>query len=129
LRFDDDCRVALPVSAAASAADCGGNGAFMTQLCKRCTITSERSTKRDTACSGGYDFGGSRLGGGRADTAVMGSAVAKRPQHGSVQLSGSSWTYTPAKGFTGKDSMTLEWDVVSQNTVYVWFSEIHMTVQ
>lgn len=104
----------------ASAMDCSGPGAIM-QYCKRCTATSERRTKRDTPCSGGWVTGPSE--------AVLGATVTRQAQHGRIQVNGAAWTYTPSKGYVGRDVMTLEWDVVRREQAYVMFSEIHMTIE
>lgn len=37
---------------------------------------------------------------------ILGYAIASQPAHGSVTLNGSSFTYTPANGYSGTDSFT-----------------------
>jgi len=56
--------------------------------------------------------------------------VAARPQHGSVTIQGkgSSWTYTPAKGFVGRDTFTLERDFLSNDQLYVMYFRVTMDV-
>ncbi len=103
----------------AIAGSCGGKPPF-TNLCKRCTTVQDRTTSRDTPCSRGVD---------KAGLIIVGSSIAKQPQHGRLQISGAAWTYTPAKGFVGSDVAIIERDFIAQDkSLFVTYSEIHMTV-
>jgi len=61
---------------------------------------------------------------------IVGTSVAKQPQHGRLQASeGGGWIYTPAKGFVGSDVGTIERDFIDHDkSLFVTYSEIHMTV-
>ena len=109
--------------AAFAAPECVG-GVIM-NLCKRCTTKVERSTKQDTACSSSLNV--SAYG---SDLALVGSSVAKQAQHGHVQLDNQySWTYTPAKGYVGTDTFSIEWDIIAHGKhLFVVYAEQRMTV-
>jgi Bacterial Ig domain len=107
---------------ATAAMECGGSPAPWT-FCKRCTVVAHRSTKRDTPCGLTYDVGRG------AEIALVGSRVAKQAHHGRFEVNGASWTYTPAKGFVGTDIMTVEWDLIHNNELFVVFIEDHITVE
>jgi Bacterial Ig domain len=47
----------------------------------------------------------------RTNYAVVGFKVSKQASHGRVALSGSNFTYSPNKGFTGTDAFTIEFDL------------------
>lgn len=97
-------------------------------LCNRCTITYSSTTSKDTPCYSTPDQG-SGVGTSRIELVLVGSSIAKKPQHGRLSMNGSTWTYTPAKGFVGEDTFTLERDFIeSTKTVHVVFFEQHMTV-
>jgi Bacterial Ig domain len=64
-----------------------------------------------------------------ANFVILGFSVAKHASHGRVAASGSSFTYTPAKGFTGSDSFSIEIDFLSgDKDVLVNFLDVTMNV-
>ncbi len=65
----------------------------------------------------------------RANYVVLGFSVAKQASHGRVATSGASFTYTPAKGYVGTDSFSIEIDFLSDNKdVLVNFLDFTMDV-
>jgi len=100
-------------------------------LCKRCTVDFGASTRRDTGCMGAFSVGfGTNTAAGVGNLSNLDAKVAARPQHGSVTIQGkgSSWTYTPAKGFVGRDTFTLERDFLSNDQLYVMYFRVTMDV-
>ena len=112
----------------AQAVPCGGFGPNF-DFCKRCTTTSERSTKRDRPCGSAVSLTHPFASGAGQEKAVLGLSVVKQAQHGRVEVRGASWVYTPAKGYVGKDNLTLEWDMFQNGQAYVLYSDVHMTVE
>jgi hypothetical protein len=100
-------------------------------LCKRCTVDFGASTRRDTGCMGAFSVGfGTNTSAGVGNLSNLDGKVQARPQHGSVtvQGKGSSWTYTPAKGFVGRDTFTLERDFLNNEQLYVMYFRVTMDV-
>jgi Bacterial Ig domain len=87
----------------ALAAECAGAGIPVT-ACDNCTISGSIATRRDTSCVRGLSVN-------RTNYAVVGFKVSKQASHGRVALSGSNFTYSPNKGFTGTDAFTIEFDL------------------
>jgi hypothetical protein len=109
------------LSQSALAGDCGG-AAIPVNPCKRCRIAGTISTHRGESCVRGLRINNS-------NHVILGFSVAKQPSHGSVAASGSSFTYTPAKGFVGTDSFSIEMDVLNGNKdVLVNFIDYTMDV-
>jgi len=105
----------------AFAAECGGAG-IPVNPCKRCRIAGTISTHRDQSCIRGIREN-------NANNVILGFSVAKQAAHGRVATSGSSFTYTPAKGFTGTDSFSIEIDFLTGNKdVLVNFLDLTMDV-
>jgi hypothetical protein len=108
-------------SQSAFAADCGG-AAIPVNPCKRCRIAGGISTHRDQSCIRG-------LRENNANNVILGFSVAKQASHGRVAASGSSFTYTPAKGFVGTDSFSIEIDfLIGNKDVLVNFIDYTMDV-
>jgi hypothetical protein len=106
---------------AAIADECGGASIPITP-CKRCTITGSLTARRDVPCIRGFRNN-------NANYVVLGYHVTKQPSHGRVTTSGSSFTYTPAKGFVGNDGFVLEQDfLMSDKDVMVTFLDLSIQV-
>jgi hypothetical protein len=86
----------------AFAADCGG-AVIPVNPCKRCRVAGTITTPRDQSCVRGFRMN-------NANFVILGFSVAKQASHGRVVANGSSFTYTPTKGFTGLDSFSIEID-------------------
>jgi len=108
-------------SESALAIDCGGGG-IPVNPCKRCRVAGTISTHRDQSCVRGFRMN-------NANFVILGFSVAKPASHGSVAASGSSFTYTPARGFVGTDSFSIEIDFLGDNKdVLVNFLDLTMDV-
>jgi hypothetical protein len=108
------------------AADCVTSAASI-NFCKRCTTVIPVSTGHDLACTG-YPPRGARSS-NEQTIVVLGAKLEKRPQHGTASVSGQSWTYSPAKGFSGHDTFTIERDYLQGgNQLYVLYFQFEMDV-
>jgi hypothetical protein len=108
-------------SESAFAGDCAG-GVIPVNPCKRCRVAGTISTHRDQSCVRGFRMN-------NANYVILGFSVAKPASHGNVAASGSSFTYTPAKGFVGTDSFSIEIDFLNGNKdVLVNFLDLTMDV-
>ena len=96
-------------------------------FCKRCTTVVPASTARDTACTGSPPRSMSPSAG--PDQILLGARLAKAAQHGKAAVNGTSWNYTPPKGFTGKDSFTIERDFLKDNQLFVLYLQMEMEVR
>lgn len=105
--------------APSSAAVCHGRF-YPYSFCPRCTSISVKTTKRDTPCSVDINVGGRRI--------YVGSKIAKRPSNGQAGVEGPSVAYVPAKGFTGTDKFTVEWDLLEGEKALVIFVEYTIEV-
>jgi hypothetical protein len=85
------------------AAECAGAGIRVT-ACDNCTVSGSIVTRRDASCARGLSVNGTNY-------AVVGFKISKQASHGRVTLSGSNFTYTPSRGFTGTDAFTIEFDL------------------
>jgi len=74
----------------AIAAPCDGRSPKL-QMCKRCTTVQDRATRRDTPCSGNFEVAGMV----DSSLVIVGTSVAKQPQHGRLQASEGEDGYTP----------------------------------
>ena len=92
-------------------------------FCKRCTTVLAVATRHDVSCTAFPPRGGNM-----GDVVMLGAKLAKKPAHGSVSVNSSSWTYTPAKGFTGRDTFTMERDYLQNNQLFVIYVQIEMDV-
>jgi hypothetical protein len=108
----------------ARAANCTTPNVYV-NYCKRCTTVIPASTGRDLACTGFPPGGGGRISN---DLVILGAKLEKRPQHGTASVSGQSWTYSPAKGFTGHDTFIIERDYLQSNQLYVLYFNVEMDV-
>ena len=59
----------------------------------------------------------------------MESRVAKQAARGRVSMQGATWTYTPPKGFTGRDSFTIERNLIKDGQLYVLYIQFAMDVK
>src|SRR5262249_45349908 len=101
-------------------ADCQVGLSQRLDPCTRCTYVWKVTTKHDTTCivSGTSSAGGSGQGaftGAGTDVVRLGGKLVKKPQHGTATVQGVGTTYTPAKGYVGKDSFTVERDMLENN--------------
>lgn len=111
----------LCFSGSAIAEECGGATVSITP-CKRCTISGSLTTRRDAPCIRGFRNNNSNY-------IVLGYQVAKQAAHGRVTTSGSSFTYTPAKGFVGSDRFVIEEDfLTTDKDVMVTFVDFSIQV-
>lgn len=60
---------------------------------------------------------------------LLESKLSSRPKHGKVTVSGAAWTYSPAKGFVGNDSFTIERNYISNEQLFVIFIDVSMSVR
>jgi hypothetical protein len=105
----------------AFAGDCGG-AVIPVNPCKRCRVAGTISTPHDQSCIRGFRMN-------NANFVILGFSVARQASHGRVAASGSSFTYTPAKGFVGSDAFSIEIDFLSgDKDVLVNFLDVTMNV-
>lgn len=90
------------------------------KFCARCTTEQIGATARDEPCS--HTF---RIFVGHT---VISSKVNTQAKNGRVSLSGTSYVYTPKKGFTGTDSFTIEWASLINQQLVVSFTQVNMSV-
>jgi hypothetical protein len=103
------------------AAECGGSS-IPVNPCKRCRISGTITTHRDQSCVRGFSMNSSNY-------VILGYTVAKQASHGRVAVSGSSFTYTPAKAYVGTDTFSIEMDFLGNNKdVLVNFLDLTMEV-
>jgi hypothetical protein len=108
-------------SQSAFAGDCGG-AVIPVNPCKRCRVAGTITTPRDQSCIRGFRMNNSNF-------IILGFSVAKQASHGRVAANGSSFTYSPAKGFVGADSFSIEIDFLSgDKDVLVNFLDFTMDV-
>ena len=79
------------------------------------------ATSRDTACTSSFPGG--------ATIAILESRVAKQAGNGSVRMQSNTWTYTPKRGFSGRDNFTLERNVLKDGQLYVMYLQVAMDVR
>ncbi len=104
----------------ALAAECGGapNPIFP---CDGCAIKGSMTTRRDVTCVRGLTLRS-------AAYVVSGFKTAKQAQHGRVSVTGTGITYSPARGFTGTDSFTIEIDFRRGSTPLPTYLDVTMDV-
>jgi hypothetical protein len=112
--------LALPAAGPAFAT-CIGQPVPM-NWCARCTTQQPVATSRDTPCSGGFGHAGTSI-------VIMESRVAKQAARGRVQMQGATWTYTPPKGFTGRDTFTIQRSLIKDGQLYVLYTQFAMDVR
>jgi Bacterial Ig domain len=93
-------------------------------FCKRCTTVIGVSTHRDTPCVGSADASAMRA----PERLLLEAQLTKKPSHGAVAVDGPSWTYSPVKGFSGRDNFTIERDYLKDRQLYVVFLQFNMDV-
>ena len=60
---------------------------------------------------------------------MVGTSIAKQARNGRVKLEGRVWHYTPKKGFVGRDTFTIERDMLRGGELYVIYLQFEMDVK
>ena len=104
----------------AKAAECAGPVTHW-QPCARCTLETTKTTRRDTPCHIGISVGS-------AADVLLSQRVVDKPSHGVAEVSGATYSYSPAKGFVGQDSFKTERVFLRGDGAFVTYMIVHIDV-